>query len=410
MNESFQKYDLNSISNAGEINKNLNTINSIEKNEFIEIINKFSSKVNHVNFILIIRIIMTIIISFILIIYILIIHLKNNFIKTSETIILANNYNFQIRDLMLNIYSRLLIIYYEFNEITLDKFNTLEEHQNILSTFSYSIKEKYHNFTHFFFDYNLKFGNYFNIIFNEKKFYKIRKFWEEVEYMSTFSEELDIIIHHIYCINLFSNNNGIIDDISNFLFFNSKKKYNVKIKTTFIKLLYYFSKNYELTYKNIYNEIHEEIKFSYKKFYYSEMINFLLLEIFVLLFYIIFFISVIIYLFYANQIIIKNIIFLFLDFSEKAYDYYKIENNNLIIWKLLEFKNLIDDFNLEKLQDYKININRINIRQIINLDKSYYNENELGIISNKNNVKVIKKNKSSKNISFKFKSSKKITN
>ena len=386
--------------------KNNNNNNRYFESNSIGAINKYREKVNHAKFILIIRIIMTIIICLIFILYILIIQIKANIINTSEKIILANYYNYQTKNAMDNIYSRLMQIYYEMNELSLDKLNTLQMQQKMISSFSKEIKEKYHNFTDYYFEYNLILKNYFNIIYNNHEFHKIIGFWEDYVYNSTFSVELDIIIYHIYSINLLDDKNGLLEDVSSFLFYNDKKNYTTKIKSGFIQLLFYISKNYELTYKYIFNEIHEEIKLSYNKYSFSKWANLFAFKGFVLLLYIIFFISVFIYLYYANQVIIKNIIFLFLDFSEKEYDKSNIGKNNIMIWKLIEFRNIIDDFNLDKFQRYKINIDKLNKNPINNLIKKENDSPNINIEKNNENEEVIKANsnnsKSSKNISSKI--------
>ena len=81
------------------------------------------------------------------------------------------------------------------------------------------------------------------------------------------------------------------------------------------------------------------------------------LEFLGIFFYLIFLVAVIVYLFISNDIIIKNLIFLFLDFSVEEYDKVKgNNNNNLIIYKLLEFKILLDDFDLNRLEKYSKNL------------------------------------------------------
>ena len=391
--------------------------NQNEEKDPIGKINQYREIVNNYNFILIIRIIMTIIIVCIIIVYILLIYLKDNLINISVKIILTNFYIFQTRDIMLNVYSRLLQIYYELANISLDKLSTLEDQQYIISTFSNKIKDGFHNFSDYYYEYNININHNFNVIFDLKKFYKLIGFWEVSEYKSIFTTELDIIIFNIYSIDLLDNNSGMYEDIPKFLFYNNEKTFSQKIKSTFIKLLYYICKNYELTFKNIYNEIHEEIKSSYYKFRNSQLIKCFLLEGFVLLFYLIFFVSVLIYLYYANQVIIKNIIFLFLDFSEKEFDKYKSGNNNLITWKLLEFKNLIDDFNLDKFQRYKINLEKLNRSQLINLNQKDINDTNIIMETNNENEteatpkyseNVKNKVKPTKNVMLKYKNYKKL--
>ena len=342
-----------------------------EENDVIGRIDKYRKFVNNAKFILIIRIILFIIIFFIFIIYILIMILKKNISNVTEKIIKANYYNFQTRDFVLNIYSRLLQIYYEYIEISLDKLSTLEIQQNVISNYSYFLKENYHNFTVFYYDYNLAINHNFNSLFRYRDFYKIVGLWEKVEYSSRFNTELDVIIYNIYSIDLFYNNIELFNDCNNFLFFNEKNNFTQKPKSAFIKLLFYLCLNYEMVYKDMFNEIHEDIKLSFSNYINYKKLQYFLLETLVSIFYVIFFLSVIIYLYYANQVVVKNILFLFLDFSEEQYD--NKYSNNLIILKLLELRNIIDDFNLEKFQRYKINIDKLNKNKIMNNIKNVDN-------------------------------------
>ena len=102
----------------------------------------------------------------------------------------------------------------------------------------------------------------------------------------------------------------------------------------FIKVLYYFCLNYENIYKDLFTKISDSIYNSYKAFINENINYYIFLEIFAVLLYIIFFITDIIFLHYSNNIIVKNIIFLFLDFCEKHYEKNKSNNNNTIKYKL----------------------------------------------------------------------------
>jgi hypothetical protein len=65
-----------------------------------------------------------------------------------------------------------------------------------------------------------------------------------------------------------------------------------------------------------------------------------------------------------------------MDFSEEKYDKNNgSNNNNMIIWKLLEFKILLDDFDLIKLDKYSKNLDKLNKNK---------NKAKLVFISNKN--------------------------
>ena len=99
------------------------------------------------------------------------------------------------------------------------------------------------------------------------------------------------------------------------------------------------------------------------------------------------------YLYSSNSIIIKNVIFLFLDFSEDN----KEENNNfnkVIIQKLKEFKYLIDDFNNDKLENFSLNIDKLNMNKCLSRNNSH---NDSEIIATKKTNKNLDKSSNNKN-------------
>ena len=79
--------------------------------------------------------------------------------------------------------------------------------------------------------------------------------------------------------------------------------------------------------------------------------------------YLLFFICCFIYLYYSNIIILRNLIFLFLDFSQNPED----KNTNKssvsdIIGKLLKFQNLLNDFNLSNIKIFSDYLDKKNIK------------------------------------------------
>ena len=165
-----------------------------------------------------------------------------------------------------------------------------------------------------------------------------------------------------------------------FYFLIAKKKLDNKeiVLTNFAKTLYYFCANYEIVYKNLFNEIFEEIHNSFSDFMDNKIKIYLFLEILTLFFYILFFLLVVIYLYYSNEIIIKAIIFSFLDFSEEVNNKNTNSNiNNIIIMKLMAFKNIIDDFDMKRFKMYKDNINDLNYNIIMDTIGKDYNKKKI---------------------------------
>ena len=186
------------------------------------------------------------------------------------------------------------------------------------------------------------------------------------------------------------NYNVYIIDINNFIFF---KQENKKLYTFLIRILYYFCINYEFTYKVVLNEVEESLINSFRKFINSETLIYILLEILGIFFWVLILVISNIYLYFSNIIIIKSIIFLFLDFSQEDSHFTKEKNNNLIKPKLIELKNIISDFDLKTFDIYSQNIDNINNQNnnsskgINNIYKNNLNNEEKKKIENETNNK-----------------------
>ena len=332
-----------------------------EKNEILNKIEKYKQQINRDKFILIIKLLLYIIIICIFAIYISILIFQKFLIKRSESILLSYYYISQTRESLLNIHSLMLELYYYNFQLCKNDITNHSQQQRSLKQYYDILKENYYNYSNYYLDYNIEIGHEFYLIYQKRLFNRIEGFWEEVQYQSIFGAELESIIFQMHSINTsLINFNTIYNDLSNFLFFSNKTQSHIKVESSFIQLLYYLCVNYENTYKNIFNEIQDSIYKTFNNYIYSNMNYYLLLEIFGLIFYIILFISVLIYLYYSNQIIFKNIIFLFLDFSENLFNKNIVNTNNKIILKLLELKYLIDDFSLDRLQRFSYNLDKLN--------------------------------------------------
>jgi len=356
-----KKKDSNSKNN---INKNSdNLIDNNENNEdFKTTINKIKDvrkQINKDKFISIIKLVLSIIITCILIIFILIVKFQTNLLKISHKILNAYFYNYNVRDMILNIHSELLQIYYEYSDLLDNSLMKESEYQAQLLTIISLLKDDFHEFSNYFNSYNLETGHNLNILYKKRKFIKVRGFWQEFEYESIYSSELDFIIYNIFSINVTNRiSPGTQTDFKNFLFFKDRKDERIKPNTAYIRLLYYLCVNYEFVYKDIFIEIANEIFDVFKNDIFNKG-TFIIIESSGFIFYFLFYIIISFYLYYSNEIIIKNIIFLFLDFSEKYYEKSK-SNNNAISLKLQEFQNVIDDFNLGNLEKYSKFLDHLN--------------------------------------------------
>ena len=430
-NEDIYKSDNNNNKNVSEINEQNEDegINEIEKNDKVIVMNKINNYRNIINkdkFIFIIRIILTIIIISILIIYIVIIKIYKDINNTTKDILFTYFYNSHTKDYLLNIYSELILIYYDYIDFAKNPINNDTDYEKDLLHFSSMLKENFHNFTEYYFDYTVDLSQEFNLLYGKKNFSKIKEFWQEFNYTSNFYQELDFIIYNIYNINLNQKGNAqSIADLNNYLFFRERRDTKERIYNSMIQILYYLSVNYEFVLKDIFNDIEEQVYSSFKEYINTHISIYISLEVLGLLLFFIFYIAVNFFLYYSNEIIIKNIIFLFLNFSEDIED--KKNGDNLIISKLFQLQSLIDDFNIKRFKKFSHNIDNINKNRPISKNNSLNNDNESIYESNleekyssiNQTEKTMKKNKNTildSNIKFKDKrkrqklSNKKINN
>ena len=358
-----------------EINNDNLIENSYEKNDFYDKVNHYRKKINKAKFITIIEIILSIIIICILIIYILIVKHEGTLIAVQEKILISYCLIYNIRDILLNINSELLQIFMDYYGFINNTLSNEKNYQNVINNLTTSFKDYYHSFNNYYIDYNLDIDHDIDILYKEKKFKVLKGFWNEIEYNSQFSTEIDFIIYEFFRIDITNKNSEEMKaDLKNFPYFKDRSESKEKVNTIFIRLLYYLLNNYEFVYRELFEEIDGEIYNTYKEYSKSNIKIYILLEILGIILYIIFCITVNIYLYFSNEIIIKNIIFLFLDFNEQYYDKNRI-NNNLISLKLYEFQQLINDFDIQKFENYSKNLENIN-------KKKYSNNNDIKSIFN----------------------------
>ena len=397
------------------LKKEIDHPHNLNKKEILEKIDKYKIKINKDKFILIIKLMLFVIITGILIIYILNTILQRRSINMIEKILLTYYFNAETKNIILNIFSKLLGSFHDLSGLTSSTLSST--YQASILNYAKELRKYYHAFNKYFIEYNLDMDHSFQLIYNPHKFNKLRGKWKEVIYDSEYCSELDFTIHSIYLVDN-DTKEDLIKDVNLFMFYQTKNDTKEKINTSFIRLIFYFSINYEMTYKQIYDEINEEIVKSYYYITKKGTIISYVLEIGSLVLYLFFFICCFVYLYYSNMIILRNIIFLFLDFSQSSED----KNSNTssvtdIIGKLIKFQNLINDFNLSNIRIYSdyldkkitnnaymdnANVTKLDSKKakLHDLSNRRYNPSDINT-SQSNDVKSKKTNNSSQNMLLK---------
>ena len=358
-----KKTENGSIKNSVRKNNMFTTISSIKDKEFfssdniLNKINTYKKEINRDKFIFVIKWILSIICIFTFILYLIMLIMQSKTLSVAHKIFLAFFYNLHINEDILNTYHILISNYYEFMKFQSNSLLTYQDNIYIIQNLPPMLKDHYHNFTEFYNDFNLEIGNSFESLYKTRFIYKLRGYWKEVRYSIDYVSEMNLIVYNIYRIseNITFNSDNI-KDADNLLFRKGFKEKKEKVNSSYIKLLYYFLKNYDILADIIYDEMYNNIFDSCNNYLNGNSLFFYFLEILGLIFYLGFFVMILIYLYYSNNIIFKNIIFLFLDFSQNDINHNKTTDNNIIIYKLLELKSLLNDFDMHKLKNYAENI------------------------------------------------------
>jgi len=361
----------NSINNSTTSDKNFSLLktDSIEEHydsssndKILEKMEKYKKKINSDRFITIIKIILFVICICVLIVYILLMKYQNSIIELIHKTFQCYYYNIYTKNLILHFHTVITEKFYNVSRISNNSFTTEDDYEFIIKEITPLLKESFHYFTNLFYEYNLEINHDFNLMFKKRNFRKLIGFWEEVDYTSEYPAEMDFVIYNIYSIlDIDEDDDETINDTNNFLFrygFDHRDN-KTKVHSNYIKLIYYFIVNYELTWIDIFNEIDFSIYENYQTYVDTKMHKYYSFDIIGIVFNIIFFCIVVVYLYYSNEIIIKNIIFLFLDFTEDTFKLMRHTSTKIMMIKLFEFKTCITDFCLEQLQIYAKNLEKI---------------------------------------------------
>ena len=283
-------------------------------------------EINQEGFALMIKYILLFIVICAFLIYMTIKDYQKSSINITENILLAYYYNAHMRGIFFNILSKINGIYYDASKLC--PLTLSQSYIDTIIKYSYELRKNFRYFNEYYINYNIQIGKSFNKIFQEKKFFILKGFFEERPYYSNYCRELEYLIYEIYLINV-TKTPEFDSDVQNFLFYQKDSNKREKVNTNYIKLLYYMTINSEYTFKNCFNELNNEIYLTYRKYIKKINILYYILEIGGILLYLLFFSLIMIYLYFSNKIIIKNIIFLFLEFDEKFdKNYDKKRNKN----------------------------------------------------------------------------------
>ena len=306
-----------------------------------------------------------------LIIYVYIIFYQNDIISTGYNIFLGLYYNYFQRDKLLCLFSTILSSYYLMYNITnygnsdiMEKDNL----KNIMEEYSMDFQNSFHYFYISYIDYKRNLGEPLTALYEPRMMDKITTDWQNMIYESDYISEAEFISY--------SANNAAIDlqlesnvnltkeeDCPRFFQENYRKYPKNKTRSDFIQCMYYLCKNYNSQFYYFFREIQEESEHSFLNFSKETKSIYIFIEILGMIFYVVFFGVMFFYLYQSNSMMFKNILNMFLDFTQEGvYNFKNHIDNFILIKKISEFNLLLVDFSLGILDKYN---KKISARSVV---------------------------------------------
>ena len=349
-----------SLSVSGERSKTNSSIMKREK--IVKSINE-GRKLHYYNFI---NIIITSLLCIMLIVYIIILVYQNTMIDTSHKIFLSLFFNYYQRDKFMNLLGAFLSNSFEL----LDLFNITEnnivdknDYRLLLLENSEKFEESYHNYYIAYVDLKTYLNEKLTSIYSLKVFTKILGTFEPVLFNSTFIQEVEHLAFLAkYCaLNEEKAHDFIIEDYKHFFSGNFLVNESMKINSNSIKTLYYLTKNFNNVFYTYFHSLQTECEDKFDTYSNHSKRVYTLIEILGFILYSIFFGINFIYLHHTSDLIFRNIMNIFIDFTQEgAYSFKNHYDNLIIVKKINEYRAVLIDFNMKNLDKYNEKINSQN--------------------------------------------------
>ena len=311
--------------------------------------------------------------SIMLVVYIIILIYQNSMIETSHKIFLSLFYNYFQKDKFMNLLGSILTDVFSLLKLTNQAICSTEDYRNLIKINAKNFEESYHNYYVSYVDLKSHLNEQLTSIYSIKTFNKIINTFENVEYNSTFLQEVEnMAFLSLYSIlNQHQVSDTIIQDLQ--YFFSGEFITNNLTKTNSysIKMVYYLTKNFNNAFYIFFEEMQDEAELKFDTYSNSSKRIYTLLEILGFVIYSLFFGINLIYLHHTSGIIFQNIMNIFLDFTqENPYSFKNHYDNLIIVKKINEYRAVLIDFNMKNLDKFNEKINKQNA-----LSDSIFTEN-----------------------------------
>ena len=310
-------------------------------------------------------------------------------------------YNYYQRMQLIHLNSIILSIFYEIEDIS--NQHTLEDNKEVLYLIGKNIESSHQLFIKYYMDFKIEIDEDFSELYDPLTSNKITVNWENRIFHNDYNCELALIVYSIFDSSKHKFNADDKTDCDNLLLSNYL---NINRQTTpvygnFIKLFYYFYINYETQLKQYFLNLENSFDASLVNFSKRTIYVYIILEILAIISFLLFFVINIYFLLNSNKYIFQNILFMFLDFTQKEkYSFNNKYFNTLTKNRIYNYILVLNDFtpkNLESLRKDKeiVNFNtskKLELKIKSSLIDDEPNENNINDNKNiyNNKTKIIK--------------------
>ena len=341
-----------SITNESTVNSTISSINLNKTSQY----NNKRKKYCCVKYIFLI---ISILLCLIFTIYITVIAYRIKMLNNSYDIFLALFYDYGQRDSLLRLYSVMISGYFQYlSFVNYTNYFSLDEYNDFIKKTSGDYGESYHQFYKYYTSYSYNLGKELITLYREYNFSKISLDWREIAFYSNFMNEGDNMVHLSTSAVTNPNKEEIKEDLKLYFNANYREYYNTNKKiivhSNYLVILYYFSKNYNKVYHSLFQDLQNEIQSDYHSYSDESKRAYKTLESFGLVINFVFCGILIFFLLITNKKIFRNILSLFLDYTQPE-NLYTINNridNKILAEKLKQFNYLMENFNLNSLDKY----------------------------------------------------------
>ena len=318
---------------------------------------------------------------------------QTSLVHKNDKIFDAIYYNYYQRTQFMYLNSIILSIYYEL--LNISNQHTLEDNKDVLYMIGKNIESSHQLFIRYYMDFKIELNEDFSRLYEPLIANKITMNWENRIFYNDYNSELALIVYRILDSVKHNFDKNDIRDCENLLLekyktIDSKK---TPVYGNFIKLVYYFYINYEVALRNYFTNLEKSFDRSLNDFSKQTTLVYFILELLALISFISFFFINIYFLMNSNSYIFRNILYMFIDFTQKKEYSFKNKIFNLfVVNRINNYILLLKDFTPKNLDVFRNDkeIEKIDSLTNLNLNVKFLMDEEEQNTSNKQKVPVKK--------------------